>query len=63
MWSIFTDQKTVEALPEQVIAGHEAVGELINDAGIIKPFAPLSQVLPVGGSVDHEYFAAAVKST
>jgi short-subunit dehydrogenase len=33
-----TDQKAVEALPEQVIAAHGSVDGLINVAGIIQPF-------------------------
>jgi NAD(P)-dependent dehydrogenase (short-subunit alcohol dehydrogenase family) len=33
-----TDQKAVEAFPEQVIAAHGSVDGLINVAGIIQPF-------------------------
>lgn len=39
-----TDQKAVEALPEQVIAAHGAVDGLINDAGIIQPFVRLNDL-------------------
>lgn len=36
-----TDQATVAALPEQIIAIHGAVDGLINNAGIIQPFVKL----------------------
>jgi Short-chain dehydrogenases of various substrate specificities len=38
------DQKAVEALPAQIIAAHGAVDGLINDAGIIQPFARLKDL-------------------
>ncbi len=39
-----TDLKTVEALPEKVIAAHGAVDGLINNAGIIQPFVFLKDL-------------------
>ena len=39
-----TDRNATEALPEQVIAAHEAVDGLINVAGIIQPFVKLNEL-------------------
>ena len=39
-----TDQKSVEALPDQVIKAHGSVDGLINNAGIIQPFVRLNEL-------------------
>ena len=39
-----TDRAAVEALPETVVALHGAVDGLVNNAGIIQPFAPVAEV-------------------
>lgn len=38
------DKAAVDALPDQVVAQHGAVDGLINNAGIIHPFAPLKDL-------------------
>jgi NAD(P)-dependent dehydrogenase (short-subunit alcohol dehydrogenase family) len=37
-----TDRDAVDALPEQVVAAHGAVDGILNNAGIIQPFVPVS---------------------
>ncbi len=39
-----TEREAVEALPEQVIAHHGKVDGIINNAGIIQPFIPVSDL-------------------
>jgi len=39
-----TDKVAVAALPEAVLAAHGAVDGLVNNAGIIQPFAPVSDL-------------------
>lgn len=39
-----TDQKAVEALPDQVMSAHGSIDGLINDAGIIQPFVRLNDL-------------------
>lgn len=39
-----TDKDTVSALPEQVIAAHQAVDGIINNAGIIQPFVRVNDL-------------------
>ncbi|XEC97479.1 SDR family NAD(P)-dependent oxidoreductase [Paenibacillus tarimensis] len=39
-----TEQVSVEALPEQVIAHHGAVDGIINNAGIIQPFVKVNEL-------------------
>ncbi len=39
-----TDQKTVAALPEKIIARHGQVDGIINNAGIIQPFVKLNDL-------------------
>lgn len=39
-----TDLEAVEALPEKVIKKHGAIDGIINNAGIIQPFIPISDL-------------------
>lgn len=39
-----TDRNAVESLPEEIVAAHGAVDGLLNNAGIIQPFAPVSDL-------------------
>jgi len=39
-----TDRAAVEALPEAVVAVHGAVDGIVNNAGIIQPFAPVAEL-------------------
>ena len=39
-----TDRAAVEALPEAVVAVHGAVDAIVNNAGIIQPFAPVAEL-------------------
>lgn len=39
-----TDRKTVEGLPEKIIARHSAIDGIINNAGIIQPFVRINDL-------------------
>lgn len=41
-----TDRDAVDALPEAVVAAHGTVDGLLNNAGIIQPFVPVSRLEP-----------------